>query len=191
MKKILTFILFILLFSCNNEDDFVKRTIILEDQLGKINLLLPKSCDSFNHKKGIIISDSLKGDLFDHSYYSYFAPSTNKYPKFNITFTHQPFDITNKNILFDSLTCTQFLINNKTDPFLGYLIERKCLLINNRQFATESIGKTTNSSESKLSLIANTYVDKRLLRINITVDAIDTSNIYSQMLKILNSISID
>ncbi len=191
MKKFLTFILLILLFSCNNEDDFVKRTIILDDELGRINLSLPKSCDSFNHKKGLIISDSLIGDMFDHSYYSYFTSSTRKFPNFTISFRHQPFDITNKNILFDTLTCLEFLHNNQTTAFWGYLIERKCLLINNRHFATETIGKTINSSESKISLTANTYIDKRILKINIIVNAIDTSKVYSQMLKVLNSISIE
>ena len=161
---------------------------MLNDGLGKIELMLPNSCDSFTHKKGAIIHDRLKGDMFDHSYYSYSTSNKHELPHFTISFKHQPFDITNKDITFDSSICSQFLSDNHAQDFLGYLIERKCLLINKRYFTTEIIG-STQQAESEITLRAYTYIGRRILNTNIRATVKDTSQVYSQMLKILKSIS--
>lgn len=106
-----------------------------------------------------------------------------------MSFKHQPFDITDTDITFDSAVCVQFLADNQAKYYLGYLLARNCVFVKDRYFSVEAIGKTEQPT-NEISLRAFTYVGRRILTTNISMVMPDTTGVYNKMLDILRTISI-
>ncbi|MBK6936485.1 MAG: hypothetical protein IPH18_06065 [Chitinophagaceae bacterium] len=122
---------------------------------------LPAYCDSFTQKKGTITPDSLKGDFFDYSAYTYSTTNKNNFPKLTVSFKHHLIDDASTDITFDNTSCLEFLSNNRNLSWFltDYSIERNCLY-KQRYFASEISG-VQDETENGINVRAYTGIGRR------------------------------